>query len=91
MLSILIKITVQINHVIISNQPNRKQYGQKSDEMTLTCKGNGNPEPYYNWFKKQNSNIILSKKSFFYVIEHVIQNNSGMYICEVYNIIEDVL
>ncbi|CAC5386251.1 unnamed protein product [Mytilus coruscus] len=57
--------------------------------ITLTCKGNGNPEPTYIWFEEGKNNHILSNKSV-YVIENVIGNQSGVYICEVYNIIEDV-
>lgn len=90
MLSILITIAVQVNHVNISKQPNQKLYGPKSDKITLTCKGNANPEPHYEWFKKENNNTILSSKSF-YVIDNVKQNKSGVYICEVYNIIDDVI
>ncbi|CAC5388973.1 ALCAM [Mytilus coruscus] len=73
----LFDVQFQVNHVNISKQPDQKQYGQKSDKITLTCKGNGNPEPQYEWFKKENNNSILSKRSF-YVIENIIQNNSGV-------------
>ncbi|CAC5411554.1 unnamed protein product [Mytilus coruscus] len=83
-------IQFQVNHVNINKQPNQKQYGPKSDKITLTCEGNGNPEPHYAWFKREKNNSILSKKTF-YVIDNVIQNNSGVYICEVYNIIDDVI
>lgn len=88
-LAIFITIAVQVYHVRISKLPDEKQYSSKTDKITLTCKGNGNPEPQYEWFKKDNNNIILSKKSF-YVIGNVKQNKSGVYICEVYNIIDDV-
>ncbi|CAC5385986.1 unnamed protein product [Mytilus coruscus] len=71
---IFIKIAVQINHVEINQLPNQKQYDQKTDNITLTCKGNGNPQPTYVWFKDNN---LLSNKSF-YVIENVIRNNSGV-------------
>ncbi|CAC5409408.1 unnamed protein product [Mytilus coruscus] len=88
---------IHINHNCSSSKPCEHQQAAKSktvwpksDKITLTCKGNGNPEPQYEWFKKDNNNSILSEKSF-YVIENVIQNNSGVYICEVYNIIDDVI
>ncbi|CAC5425221.1 unnamed protein product [Mytilus coruscus] len=86
---ILDKIVVEVNHVDINKQPNQKQYDRKTDNITLTCKGIGNPEPTYVWFKEGKNNSILSNKSV-YVIENVIRNNSGVYICEVYNIIDDI-
>ncbi|CAC5425223.1 unnamed protein product [Mytilus coruscus] len=79
----------QVNHVDINKQPNQKQYDTKTDSITLTCKGIGNPQPTYVWFKEGKYNSILSNKSF-YVIENIIRNNSGVYICEVNNIIDDI-
>ncbi|CAC5425228.1 CADM3 [Mytilus coruscus] len=75
--------------VNISKQPNKKQHDRKTDKITLTCKGSGNPEPKYIWFKNENKEEILSRTNF-YVLQDVIQNNSGMYICEAYNIIDHV-
>ncbi|VDH92683.1 cell adhesion molecule 3, partial [Mytilus galloprovincialis] len=79
----------QVNHLDITKQPNQKQYDTKTGNITLTCNGNGNPQPTYTWFKEGEYNTILSNQSF-YVIENVIEDNSGVYICEVYNIIEDI-
>ncbi|CAG2229255.1 unnamed protein product [Mytilus edulis] len=84
-------VLFQINHVDINKQPNLQQYDTKTDNITLSCKfkGIGNPQPSYVWFKEGKNNSILSNKSV-YVIENVIRNNSGVYICEVYNIIDDI-
>lgn len=85
-----INIEDQVNQLDINKQPNQNQYDQKTENITLTCIGNGNPKATYVWFKKGQHSNILSNKSF-YVIENVIRNNSGVYICEGYNIIEDIL
>lgn len=85
-----INIEAQINHLDINKQPNQNQYDQKIDNITLTCIGNGNPQATYVWFKKGHNSSILSNKSF-YIIKNVIRNNSGVYICEGYNIIEDII
>ncbi|CAG2232323.1 unnamed protein product [Mytilus edulis] len=84
-------VLFQINHVDINKQPNLQQYDTKTDNITLSCKfkGIGNPQPSYVWFKEGKNNSILSNKSV-YVIENVIRKNSGVYICEVYNIIDDI-
>ncbi|CAC5425219.1 ALCAM [Mytilus coruscus] len=79
----------QVNHVDIIKQPNQQQYDQRTDNITLTCKGNGNPQPTYVWFENGKDNSTLSNKSV-YIIENVIRNNSGVYICEVNNIIGDI-
>ncbi|CAC5385987.1 unnamed protein product [Mytilus coruscus] len=83
-------VNFKVNHLDINKQPNQNQYDQNTDNITLTCRGNGNPQPTYVWLKKGKHNTILSNKSV-YVIENVIRNNSGVYICEVYNIIEGIL
>ncbi|CAC5386258.1 unnamed protein product [Mytilus coruscus] len=75
--------------VNINKQPNKKQYDRLMSNITLTCKGSGNPELTYVWFKKDNKKKILSRKNL-YVIDDVIRNNSGLYICEAYNIIGNV-
>lgn len=84
-----ITFAVQVNQVDINKRPNQKQYDQNTDNITLNCTGNGNPQPTYVWLKKGLNDSILSNKSI-YVIEDVIRNNSGVYICEVYNSIGDL-
>lgn len=55
----------------------------------MTCKGDGNPRPHYKWFREENTRTILSSTNL-YIIEDVVQNNSDVYICEVYNTIDDI-
>lgn len=61
-----------------------------TDSITLTCKASGDPEPEYKWFKENNNETIISGTNL-YVIEDVTRNNSGVYICEVHNIIDNVI
>ncbi|CAG2250200.1 unnamed protein product [Mytilus edulis] len=84
-----ISVKVQVRDVNIKNEPNQKQYDQKTDNITLTCKASGNPEPSYVWYKEDNKSSILSTTDL-YVIEDVIRNNSGVYICQAYNIINNI-
>ncbi|CAC5409412.1 unnamed protein product [Mytilus coruscus] len=84
---ILVKVPVRDVH--IKNVPNEKQYDRKTDNITLTCKASGDPEPKYMWFKEDNKISILSWTNI-YVIEDVIRNNSGLYICQAYNIINNI-
>lgn len=57
--------------------------------IALTCTGDGNPQPTYKWFRQENRRRILSSTNL-YIIEDVVQNNSGVYICEVYNTIDEI-
>ncbi|VDI79191.1 Hypothetical predicted protein [Mytilus galloprovincialis] len=84
-----ISVKVPARDVHINKQPNHKQYDGKTDNITLTCKASGDPDPEYKWFKENNNKTIISRTNF-YVIEYVTRNNSGVYTCEAYNIINSV-
>lgn len=86
---IFTQFAVPVRDVIISKQPNNNKYDEKTDNITLTCTANGNPKPQYIWFKENNSNNVISRTNH-YVIDDVIRNNSGIYICESYNNINNV-
>ncbi|CAG2250201.1 unnamed protein product [Mytilus edulis] len=79
----------QIKDYITEKEPNEKQHDQKTDNITLTCKASGNPKPSYEWYKEDNKSSILSTTDL-YVIEDVIRKNSGVYICQAYNIINNI-
>ncbi|CAG2240006.1 unnamed protein product [Mytilus edulis] len=85
-----ISVKVQVRDVHIKNEPSHKQYDQRTDNITLTCKAKGNPEPSYKWFKGNSNRSILSTTDL-YVIEDVIRNNSGIYICQAYNTINNII
>ncbi|CAC5425224.1 unnamed protein product [Mytilus coruscus] len=78
-----------VRHINITKQPNKAQYDQKTPTINVTCKGDGNPKPTYRWFRQENTRSILSSTNL-YIIEDVVQNNSGVYICEAYNTIDDI-
>ncbi|CAC5409409.1 unnamed protein product [Mytilus coruscus] len=84
-----ILVKVPVNDVRINNQPNHKQFDRKTANITLTCKASGDPEPTYTWFKESNNDTIISRTSL-YVIQDVVRNNSGIYICEAHNIIDNL-
>lgn len=86
---ISITLAVPVKDVYIINQPNQTQYDRKTDNITLTCTAIGDPEPKFMWFKGKNNNTVISWTNQ-YVIEDVIQNNSGVYTCKAYNIINNV-
>ncbi|CAC5411553.1 CADM3 [Mytilus coruscus] len=85
----LLNVFYPVRHINITKQPNKAQYDQKTLTINLTCKGDGNPEPTYKWFRQENTRSILSSTNL-YIIEDVVQNSSGVYICEVYNTIDDI-
>lgn len=78
-----------VRHIVIIKQPNKAQYDKNTPTINLTCKGDGNPKPNYKWFRQDDTRSILSWTDI-YIIEYVIQNNSGVYICEAYNTIDDI-
>ncbi|CAC5411552.1 unnamed protein product [Mytilus coruscus] len=78
-----------VRHINITKQPSKAQYNQKTTMINLTCKGDGNPELTYQWFRKENTRSILSSTNL-YIIKDIVQNSSGVYICEVYNTIDDI-
>ncbi|CAG2251548.1 unnamed protein product [Mytilus edulis] len=82
-------VSYTVRHINITKQPNQPQYDHKTPTITLTCTGDGNPKPTYKWFRQENRRNIISSTNL-YIIEDVIQNNSGLYICEAYNTLEDV-
>ncbi|CAC5407986.1 unnamed protein product [Mytilus coruscus] len=84
-----LNVSYSVRHINITKQPNQAQYDQKTPTITLRCKADGNPEPTYKWFRQENTRNILSSSNI-YIIEDVIQNNSGVYICEAYNTIDDI-
>ncbi|CAG2244473.1 CD106 [Mytilus edulis] len=83
-------IKVPTRHVNANKQPNLKQYDTKTDQINLTCTASGKPEPKYIWFKQDNKDNTLSERNT-YVIEDVNSNNSGIYICEAFNIINNII
>ncbi|CAG2210313.1 unnamed protein product [Mytilus edulis] len=85
-----ISVKVPTRHVNVNKQPNLKQYDRKTDQINLTCTAIGNPEPKYIWFKQDTKRNILSE-TITYVIEDVNSNNSGIYTCEAYNIINNII
>ncbi|CAC5386238.1 unnamed protein product [Mytilus coruscus] len=85
-----ILVKVDVRDLTITKQPNKTQYDRNTAQIKLTCKGNGNPEPTYKWFREENTRIILAWGNI-YIIEDVKQNNSGMYICEAYNTIDGIM
>lgn len=85
-----ISVKVQVRDVHIKHEPNQKQHDEKTDNITLTCEANGNPEPSYKWFKENSNRSILSTTDL-YVIEDVVRNNSGVYICQAYNTIDNII
>ncbi|CAG2251550.1 unnamed protein product [Mytilus edulis] len=78
-----------VRHINITKQPNKAQYEQKTPTINLTCTGDGNPKPTFKWFRQENRRSILSSTNL-YIIKDVVQNNSDVYICEVYNTIDNV-
>lgn len=89
-LVLLNKLAVQITHINVNKQPNQKQYDGNTDLINLTCAAIGNPEPEYIWFKQDNRRTVLSRTNT-YVIEDFNRNNSGIYICEAYNRIDNII
>lgn len=87
---ILISITlaVPVRHVNIIIQPNQTQYDRKTENITLTCTAIGDPKPKFMGFNGNKNNTIISWTNQ-YVIEDVIQNNSGVYLCKAYNTINN--
>ncbi|CAC5411551.1 CADM3 [Mytilus coruscus] len=84
-----LNISYPVRHIDITKQPNKAQYDQKTTTINLSCKGDGNPEPTYKWFRQEYTRSILSSTNL-YIIEDVVKNNSDVYICVVYNTIDDI-
>lgn len=64
--------------------PNKLYYVVGEDtSIHLNCKSDGNPEPYYQWYKKNHNESISHGENF--TITDVNITNSGVYTCTVSN------
>ncbi|CAC5407991.1 CADM3 [Mytilus coruscus] len=84
-----LEVHFHVRNIKITKQPNQTQYERNTAKIILTCNASGNPEPTYVWYKDDNTRCIIALTNF-YIIEHVVKNNSGVYICEAYNSIDDI-
>ncbi|VDI44068.1 Hypothetical predicted protein, partial [Mytilus galloprovincialis] len=66
-------------------KPNK--YDKKDCKIILTCKASGNPKPTY---KDDDTRCIIAVTNP-YIIDYVVQNNSGLYICEAYNTTDGII
>lgn len=74
----------------IVKHPNKTEYLVGLDiSIRLICTTDGNPKPYYLWYKDNQIEAISSMETF--TIENVTTTNSGIYTCFVSNTFNDVI
>ncbi|CAC5399303.1 unnamed protein product [Mytilus coruscus] len=68
----------------ITKYPNKSYYVVGEDtSILLTCKSDGNPKPYYQWYKENDNELISTNES--WTIKNMNVTNSGVYTCNVSN------
>ncbi|CAC5382733.1 unnamed protein product [Mytilus coruscus] len=68
----------------ITKSPNKSYYIVGEDtSILLTCKSDGNPKPYYQWYKENDNELITTNES--WNITDMNVTNSGVYTCKVSN------
>lgn len=73
----------EVSMPTIIKYPNKIYYVVGEDTtIYLTCKSNGNPKPYYQWYKENNELISTSES---WIITDMNVTNSGVYTCTVSN------
>ncbi|XP_071175399.1 cell adhesion molecule CEACAM1-like isoform X1 [Mytilus edulis] len=82
----ILSVLYRAREPVITTSPDQPSYIEGSDPITLTCWGAGNPIPKYTWYREANDTILSNTSS--YVINDVIVENGGEYICVIENMVD---
>ncbi|XP_076109506.1 uncharacterized protein LOC143078528 [Mytilus galloprovincialis] len=82
----ILSVLYSAREPVITTSPDQPSYIEGSDPITLTCWGAGNPIPKYTWYREANDTILSNTSS--YVINDVIVENGGEYICVIENMVD---
>ncbi|VDI11395.1 Hypothetical predicted protein [Mytilus galloprovincialis] len=79
-----LEVYYEVSEPTITKYPNKPFYvvGENTS-ILLTCKSDGNPQPYYKWYKENDNLLISTNES--WIITDMNVTNSGIYTCNVSN------
>ena len=68
---------------MITKEPFMETYTPGSS-VKLTCNANGNPVPYYRWYKDCDMNSTIANEKIHLIFDLNV-NKTGTYVCFAYN------
>lgn len=72
----------------VTKHPDRQEYIVGVDtSISLTCTSDGNPKPFYRWYKDNHDDINITAANF--TLRNINTTDSGQYICKVSNTINE--
>ncbi|CAG2252159.1 unnamed protein product [Mytilus edulis] len=84
-----LKIHYKVRNVEIN--PDVEAYiAETTNQINLTCEAEGNPSPFYNWYKEPDLETVLSSGDTF-IIKEISTKINGIYRCKAYHYINGVM
>ena len=72
---------------IVSLEPSGSVSGQVGASLSLACRAEANPGPAYQWVQKLHDQIVIRGNSRVLVLDNIIFEDDGEYICHAHNVI----
>ncbi|VDI55758.1 cell adhesion molecule 3 [Mytilus galloprovincialis] len=86
-----LNIHYKVRNVVISKDPDVETHiRDPMNQINLTCVADGNPAPFYNWYKEPDLETVLSLGDTF-IIKEMLTNKSGIYRCKAYHYIKGAM
>ncbi|CAC5394413.1 unnamed protein product [Mytilus coruscus] len=86
-----LNIHYKVRNVEISKDPDVDTHiRDPMNQINLTCVAEGNPSPYYNWYKEPDLETVVSSGDTF-IIKEMFTNKSGIYRCKAYHYISGAM
>ncbi|XP_076072775.1 uncharacterized protein LOC143044601 [Mytilus galloprovincialis] len=86
-----LNIHYKVRNVVISKDPDVETHiRDPMNQINLTCVAEGNPAPFYNWYKEPDLETVLSSGDTF-IIKEMFTNKSGIYRCKAYHYIKGAM
>ncbi|XP_050019310.1 neural cell adhesion molecule 2 [Alexandromys fortis] len=83
-------VIVNVPPVIVMPQKSFNATAERGEEMTLTCRASGSPDPTISWFRngkliEENEKYILKGSNTELTVRNIINKDGGSYVCKAIN------